>query len=71
MGRKRIDLGPNEEDRIRAMLENGMTPEELAASLAISVSTAKRRIREVSRCRPGPAKRCLRELCPTCKQPVT
>jgi hypothetical protein len=47
MGRKRIDLGADASDRIRALLTRGATAEEVAATLRVSVTTAKRRIREL------------------------
>lgn len=47
MGRKRIDLGPDANGRIEAMLNAGMASDAIARQLKISPATVRRRVAEL------------------------
>ncbi len=47
MGRSRIEIGAEAEERIVALLTRGVAASAIAAELGISAATAKRRIREL------------------------
>jgi len=46
-GRKRLDLGPDEDARVAAMVARGVPTEAIATALGTSLTTAKRRVAAV------------------------